>query len=380
MASLGDATRDDCEKLEQLAMKAMNDLKECRSNRRSLAEESRYLNKQMKSLTVQIPKLSMEIASCDTTREELSNRLPSLRGQCSLSAGDAVKLAELNKNVRKRKTEMGSCALQASKLETEVSKIQKAILDAGGAKLKKQQGKCDKILSDINETTKEINTAKVLISSSEKAVTKAKKAKETAEEDFEKSKTQLEEKKGLFKALEEEAFGVMQAFEEVKEIESEKKKALKEVSTECDALKKSQTQIKCKEVDISAKLESCEKSVSDNANRMKHWDNERNKILRAEEDDDDYDSEESDGEENDEEKRAIDEEMKDVDDTDGDEKPKKKECLLPTLPHNALEQYSQEEVKQDILRLDKERQEMAKNANMAAIEEYRKKEGDYLSR
>ena len=377
---LGDATRDDCEKLEQLALKAMNDLKECRSKRRSLAEEIRYLNKQIKSLTLNIPKLSMGIASCDTTREELSKRLPSLREQCNLSDSDAIKLDELNRNVRKRKTEMGSCALQASKLETKVSKIQKAILHAGGVKLKNQQGKCDKILSDINEITKEINAAKVLISSSEKAVSKAKKAKEIAEENFGNSKALFEEKKDLFKSLEEEAFGVMQAFEGVKKVEAEKKKTLEEVSTECESLKKSQTQIKCKEVDISAKLETCEKSIKDNGHRMKHWDHERNKILRAEEDDDDYDSEESDDEESEEGKMVQNEEVGEVEGTVSSKKQKKKECLLPTLPQNALEQYSQEEVKQDISRLEKERHEMAKNANMAAIEEYRKKEGDYLSR
>ena len=69
----------------------------------------------------------------------------------------------------------------------------------------------------------------------------------------------------------------MQAFEEVKEFEAEKKKALEKVSTEFDALKKSQPQIKCKEVDISAKLETCGKSISDNEKRIKHWDHERKK-------------------------------------------------------------------------------------------------------
>ena len=371
--SLDDATRDDCDRLDKEAMKAMEVLKTCRTKRRSLAEEIRTLKKMVKSLTVQIPKLSMEIASCDTTREELSNRLPTLREQCSLSASDASKLTELNKNVSKRKTEMASCAMQASKLETEVSKIQKAILDAGGAKLKKQQGKCDKILKTINDITKEINTAKVLISSSEKAVAKAKKSKENSEEEYERSKTLLEEKKGLFKTLEDEAFGVMQAFEKVKEVEAEKKKALQEVSTECDTLKKTQTLIKCKEVELCAKVESCAKSLNDNGSKIKHWDNERKKILKAEEEDDEYDPDDSDIEHDDED-------MKDHEDESRKVKRRKEECPLPTLPQNALQQYSHEEIKEDISRLEKERHDMAKNANMAAIEEYRKKEGDYLSR
>ena len=57
-----------------------------------------------------------------------------------------------------------------------------------------------------------------------------------------------------------------------------------------------------------------------------------------------------------------------------------KESSLPTYNESALGQYDFTEVKDDIATLEKERDCMAKNANMTAIAEYRKKEADYLTR
>ena len=53
---------------------------------------------------------------------------------------------------------------------------------------------------------------------------------------------------------------------------------------------------------------------------------------------------------------------------------------LPKLANASLEQYSADSIKNDISVLEKERDTLAKNANMGAIAEYRKKEADYLSR
>jgi structural maintenance of chromosome 4 len=51
-----------------------------------------------------------------------------------------------------------------------------------------------------------------------------------------------------------------------------------------------------------------------------------------------------------------------------------------TLLATALVQYDAEEMKQKFKLFEQEKEIMAKNANMAAIAEYRKKEADYLIR
>ena len=194
-----------------------------------------------------------------------------------------------------------------------------------------------------------------------------------------------------FKRLEEEAYEVMQAYEKVQAIASEKKAALESVLKETEGLRKIQSDAKCAEVDISAKLEACERSSQESAKKVKHWERELKHLRKAEKqaedldisDDDDDEKEKIDGrEEKDDDEGPLDVEMEDM--SEAIARPTgeslQKEPSLPTYNVSALTQYDRDEVKEDIHTLEKERDTMAKNANMAAIAEYRRKEEDYLKR
>lgn len=384
-----DSCEEECAKYESQAEKALQDLKGCRDQRRKLAEEMRGLSKRIKQLTIEIPKLTMEIKSFGTSREELQKRLPELKSQCSLSASDSEKLTLLKERVEKCKADMSSCASLAKKMELDVERLQQAILDAGGERLKRQQKVCQKIVNDLNDLTKKLNSSKVQLTSSQKAAEKASKAKEAFASDLEKSLSTLQEKKEDFKKLEAEAFSVKEAYDKVQSIENEKKLALQVESTECEALKKSQAKIKCIELEIKSKLDNCEKSLEDNQRRIDHWENQMSALREEEEkvddesddesdDDDDDQSTENDKESGDmgnEEGQGEDEEMNEEDNSN-----EEKYDHLPVFQENALRQYDKNEVKQDIAMLQKERDVIAKNANMQAIHEYKKKENDYLAR
>ncbi len=378
-----DNTEEECAKCEALATEALQKLKQCRELRRKLSEEIRDLNKRVKSLNILIPKLTLEINGCDTTRTELSNRLPYLKEQCTLSDSDSNKLVALNEKVNKCKADMSSCTSFATELESEVQRLQNAILDAGGAKLKKQQALCDKTLKDLNDTTKKLNTTKVQLGSLRKTIEKAIKAKESLTNDLEECKILLQDKKQDFQNLEEEALEVMNAYKKVQEIEAEKKMSLETVSKECETLKKTQSSIKCTEVEILSKLESSERAIGDFLKRLKHWEDQIERNCQEEEEDDNNDN----GLTSD--SGDVDEDMQEIA-TDAEEQINKErvqeecdednESPLPKYHETALKQYDRNELKEDIVTLEKERDAIAKNANMAAINEYKKKEKDYLSR
>jgi hypothetical protein len=73
-----DGSKEECAKLEAHARKSLHDLKQYRVQRRGFAGEVRDLKNREKALS--IPKL----ASCDTTRVELTKRLHDLRANCLL--------------------------------------------------------------------------------------------------------------------------------------------------------------------------------------------------------------------------------------------------------------------------------------------------------
>jgi structural maintenance of chromosome 4 len=381
-------------RFEAEAAQAEAKLHECRTQRQQLNDEIRSLNKSIKVLEVNMPKLQLEIDGCDTTRENLSRRIPELRSQCVLSDTDRARKEELDRKVDRCKAEMSSCDEQVAAIQGEVDQLQKAILDAGGSRLKKQQKLCEQALSALGQVEKELKAAHVSIKSSEKAASKAASSKEALAQqlqDCEQAKAVKEEE---LNSLEEDALRVRDAYDAVKAIEAEKKESLELVSKESGALKKAQSEIKCLEVELLGSIDALEKQIHEASKKCRHWQNELNNLRATAADEEvDLDLSDDEGEEDDDkvvlERDEIIEDHMDVetdlakDSSSAENEPPmdpKESPSLPVFSPAMLEKYDKEKIKAEISMLETERNTIAKNANMGAIAEYRKKEADYLAR
>jgi chromosome segregation ATPase len=80
--------------LQELCESLTQELCDCRKRRKDLLEESRTLKMTLRDLEARLPKLSVEIAGCDTTREELTRLLPTLQAQIRLGAEDEETLRD----------------------------------------------------------------------------------------------------------------------------------------------------------------------------------------------------------------------------------------------------------------------------------------------
>jgi structural maintenance of chromosome 4 len=350
--------------------------RESLERRKELSNEVRQLEQRIKQLKVLVPKLKLEIDGCDTTRDHLTKLIPELIAQCKLSVEDQEHLVELEGIVAKCKADLLCCEKNSSELEAEVAELQKSILDAGGPKLKKQQKACEETLEALSLAEKELTVTTVLISSVRKAAEKATAAREAASTQLEALEKSLVEKQAEFASLEKDALRVHSAYEAVKILEAEKRQGLEGVAKECTKLKKSQAEIKCLEVELLGNFESIEKQVQDASQKRKHWENELRKLC-VKADEEDIDDELLDNECMEE----VEEQDRDASNAqESDSKPKDSVSSLPTLSVVALANYSKDEIKAEISLLESERSNMAKNTNMGAIAEYRKKEADYLQR
>jgi len=393
------APGEDEEEIIERMSKQVDDLfiklQDSRKRRLSIKDELRKLTRAVKSLETSLPKLALEIDGCDTTREELTKLIPELRLQSQVSAEDLEKVKELEDRVEGCKANMKSCVNLADRLEIEVSKLQKNILDAGGPRLKKQKAKCENILSGLNESEKALKSAKVEIVSSEKAFVKAEKTKETLCSQLDQCEVLLNEKNEEFKTLESDALAVIQAYEEVTIIEEKKRVALETASKEAEDLKKSESDVQLIEIDLLGQLDALKKQISECQKKKSHWKNEIS-LLNKVKDDFEIDGEEDEDEEHDDGQDASDSHDSDVDEASSSQdvemtdfhEPSSENTTLARgrssgaqiLSYEALEKYNREELKETISTLQNERNILAKNANMGAIAEYRKKETDYLAR
>jgi structural maintenance of chromosome 4 len=358
-----------------------------RQRRKEIKDELRQLNKIIKSLEMELPKLTLEISGCDTTRRELSKLIPQLREQCQVSDEDSRKRATVKANISQCKSDMTSCVSLADKLEEDVSNLQKEILDAGGPRLKLQKENCEKILSALNDAEKALNSAKVEIVSADKSIMKVQNSLESMTKQLEECVATLFDKSEELKSLENETITVLQAYDEVKEIEEKKKKDLESAFLEVDYLKKSHSELQYTEIDLCGKLDALQKQICEYSKKAAHWKNEIARIQLAEEEfdlnneleEDEATEAEADPDQNDEENKESVQQDMEMEDAES-KKIKTTSVHSFKISYASLEKYDMEDLKETITTLQNERNLLAKNANMGAIAEYRKKEADYLAR
>jgi structural maintenance of chromosome 4 len=360
-------------------------------SRKKLNDELKDLNKKIKQLDLKISKIKVEISSFDNTRNDLTTFIPQLRKQCSLSAEDSAQLVELNKEVQKCRSDMKSCSAMASKLETEVANLQKAILDAGGSDMKNQQAICENAIKDLNNAEKLLASAKVAVTTNNKNAAKAKKILEISRKELDECGSSLDKKNEALSLLEQDAKAVKESFTEVQKIEEERRAILEEASKECDELKKSMAEIKCKEIELLGQSDALTKQLLDSEKCYEKWEKELHNLRSIANEDDESDniSEvgnddtfEDSSDNNPNSSNSLDGEDVTMQEVKVDDKQASVQgnSSLPVLPCTALEKYDVQEIMNAIGILESERNTIAKNANMGAIAEYRKKEADYLAR
>eukprot|EP00547_Thalassionema_nitzschioides_P017793 CAMPEP_0194233600 /NCGR_PEP_ID=MMETSP0158-20130606/1530_1 /TAXON_ID=33649 /ORGANISM="Thalassionema nitzschioides, Strain L26-B" /LENGTH=1297 /DNA_ID=CAMNT_0038966541 /DNA_START=65 /DNA_END=3958 /DNA_ORIENTATION=- len=344
----------DCKALEQETNEVTQELQKCRHRRREIQKRIPLVTKKIKSLSVVQPKLKLEIKSCDTTRFNLQERLPELETACHLSEEETETLAKLQGQVQKRQDEMSACVEAAKELEAKQKDLQTAILEAGGKPLKKQQKKCAEALKACQECQTQINQYKVSVKASLKKLKRAKSEQVKLEAELETHEASFEKFQEEWNVLTSTAKSVKETYEQAKETEEKQRVALGAVLQEKEELAAVLQKTKHVEVEYLGKIETLEKQQADLNKKQKYYESELDKLFQVEEDAEDLSDDE------DEEK-----------DTD---------APLAKYTPEAIRQYSSETLVQQIATLQEEQALLAKDANMAAIAEYRKKEADYLAR
>lgn len=322
--------------------------------------------KRIRSLEVSIPKLKLEVEGCETTRQQLERLIPELQQQCFITQEEVDRRELLEEKVRLCENNLRVCSVHADKLEAEVTKLQNEIVEAGGQRLQKKRAICDSILSRLKSAEKQLSTSKIEIVSAEKAEAKSSSSKKDLEEKLLVCETSLHMKEVAFKSLESGALEVMNAYEQAKSVEAQKRAALEALSSEVDGVQKSQTSVRCKEVELLGKLEAIDKQIRDCKTKLQHWRKEIAHLQKC------------DGFESLTEATETLTEMQIEQDACGEFF--ESSSGLCSFPHEKLEKYIPSEIQDSIVTLQSERNSLAKNANMGAIAEFRKKEADYMSR
>ncbi|KAF9152990.1 hypothetical protein BG015_004315 [Linnemannia schmuckeri] len=335
---------------EQIAqMEAERDQKE--TEYKFHQQQKVSLERELQSTIANGPKMEMRLSMFKMDVQanqkriaESEKRIEALRNEAEPKPTEVAKMKALNSKVKELKDEVVAIKQNAKSIEAKIKDLQNKILDAGGVKLRAQKSKADGLKEQIEALGDKATKTKVAKNKAEKDTVKlgtqiAKHEKELAEVsvDLEALEQQIKEKT-------QEAVGIRKRAEDAKLIMEEKKEEMEELKLELDAKLKVINRIRTAEVQMRNQLDDLKQSLAEHERRLKHW---RDLLKELTIQEVDYDEDE------------IVAELHEIADAD-------------------LAMIEKQDVELQIQQLEHKLSEA--KPNLTVLEEYKKREEEYLSR
>lgn len=349
-SSLADALPEkQLQKMEAEVSGLSERLSVIKARKSELAKAVANCTKQFAKLEMAEKKVQMEVDTLQKQLTELRKRIPELTKSAANgpSDGDAKRISGLEKEMKAAAGTFEKAEKPAKKLEEEAAGLQKEISGAGGDRLKKQKKKFEGLSAELDEETSSATKCKVQHSTAKKNLAKAEKELAKATEQQVKVSAAAEEIRVEFKELEEQAFAVMEKYNETQALLDQKTAEVQGIQKEYDGLKEGVAKIRAAEVDLTNQLEDLAKTVKETAGQATSWDK---KLAGVE--------------------KKCSQLLK--------ETPEMAEEVKMDVLEEELGTYDREDVEREIARLEEAISSL--KPNMGAIVEYREKEREYMER
>ncbi|KAK9109610.1 hypothetical protein Sjap_017670 [Stephania japonica] len=215
--------------------------------------------KSISQLEMELAKSRKEIESLNAQHSYIEKQLESLKAASQPRKDELDRLALLKKIISDEEKELEKLTMGSKKLKEKASELQTKIENAGGELLKNQKSKVNKIQSDIDKTSTDINRHKVQIATGEKMMKKLTKGIEDSKKEKERLLNEKENMRGNFKAIEEKAIQVKVNYDKAQELIEQHKEVLDGTKEEYNKLKKVMDEMRASEVDADYKLQDVKK-------------------------------------------------------------------------------------------------------------------------
>eukprot|EP00808_Paulinella_micropora_P002728 g12496.t1 len=250
-------------------------LAKVRDAKRALEKEVSENTKEVQALEVGAKKLAVEVRSAQTQKQELQERVAELEKGSQRGEGEEeeerARLTQLDKELATADKALKAAEQKTEALKKDVEKINQRMLDAGGAELRDQKAKLQSVLDKSEAADKQITKLTVGLEAGAKKLKKAAKEQQTATKEMEECTARLEELKAESKELEDAALKTMQKYKAAQEELDSNNTTLTALQKEFEEMKKVVGTVREVEMDIQDGLAECDKVLSENSKKAKHW-------------------------------------------------------------------------------------------------------------
>ena len=362
------------QELEEKVAKLHAQLIDVRNAKYTAEKELKEVAHKIKTLPTEIEKMHMALQKCGEQASDLQQRLVAIQSETQLSAAEKKELAALQQKLLGIEESIQAASPNMGPLRSEVSMLQRKILDVGGPKLAKAQSKVDALAAQYDNLSSQLSTREVEESSNRKQAVKAGAARAKGEQDMQKFAEKLNGLMAEQKEMEADALAVIQDMEAAKEKMEQQKELLRSMTKEYKEVKEALEKIRRVELDLLQAIEDMNKEIKENSHLASKWHKDvetvREKHVEEQKD------------LNATIKTALSSSLASVTAAEASAVNDDDIETLPVLTAHILDAAlgDIEEIKREINVLEAAREKLKKDVNMSALLEYLKKDAMYKSR
>ena len=270
VVSANDAVKDlkEAEKELEQAIQALKDVRAAFADAQAEVKAARLAVEDVEGA---IPKLLMEAQAAKDRAGDLEASMEDLEPSSKVTSDDRARLQQLSEEIASCEDELSLLREKSQGLTKEADRLERAIENAGGEKVKRQRELVARLQAEITQAEAEVTKKGTQAKTGAKQAEKLRKEMQKMESEKEKLKEQLEKTTSDFKALEDAAFKVMEIVQAKQSLLTQKEAEVTTARTSFEARQKELSVIRQVEVDISAALDAEKTMLKEETARLKHW-------------------------------------------------------------------------------------------------------------
>ncbi|XP_077396706.1 structural maintenance of chromosomes protein 4 [Festucalex cinctus] len=266
------------ERMESKLNENVSKLQGCQERKLQLEENVQLLRPQLRDMKNTLEKYANSMSSLADQESHLKVQMKELEANVLAAAPDKTKQKQMEKSLEAFKKDFEAASSKAAKVENEVKRLHNLIVDINSHKLKAQQDKLDDINKALDKCSSTVTKAKVAIKTADRNLKKCEDgvARVQAElEDNEKSLAALMERQ---KQLEDEAMTIMKAGEEASAEQAEVQAQYQAVAKELAFLQQQEHAVQKESLGVRLRVEQIEAVVGQHADKIAHWREKASKL------------------------------------------------------------------------------------------------------
>jgi structural maintenance of chromosome 4 len=251
---------------------AESDLQRLRARKVELEAEIAKMSKQISAADVARRKMVMDLENTRNSFEQQETQLQESMSKLEELQDAAMdEMEPLEAELKEHRAAHAQASKNTEKLEASISRLEKAIMDAGGAKLRTLKAKVEQLTQQAHDAEKTLTKIGVEKTSSQKKITNAEKAIAKAETEREAAQQELEELEAEYSQMDEDALAVQEAYNQADEALKAKETDLKTLQKQYDQAKKATDKIRVVEIEISNELDKYSRELHDARKKIQSY-------------------------------------------------------------------------------------------------------------